>query len=202
LNSRDKRHSVIATWRCGPCWWPAVIDCRSVWIQDEHVFTSAGVSAGIDLALALVEADAGAEVARRVARSLVVFLQRPGGQSQFSPSTSMARPRSSLLRAVTDAVATDPAADHSTAKMAAAAATSPRHLSRLFRAELGLSPAQYVEAVRIDAGLHGLERGLSVSDAATSAGFGTPESMRRAFVARLGVSPRTFQQRFRSSVRT
>jgi transcriptional regulator GlxA family with amidase domain len=174
----------------------------AIWIQDEHVYTSAGVSAGIDLALALAEADAGGEVARQVARSLVVFLQRPGGQSQFSPSTSTARPRSPLLRAVTDAVAADPAADHSTAKMAAAAAISPRHLSRLFRAELGLSPAQYVQAVRIDAGIRGLERGLTVSDAATSSGFGTPESMRRAFVALLGVSPRTYQQRFRSSVRT
>lgn len=174
----------------------------AIWVRDGQVFTSAGVSAGIDLALALVEADAGGEAARQVARSLVVFLQRPGGQSQFSPSTSMARPRSALLRTVTDAVAADPADDHSTAKMAAAAAVSPRHLSRLFQAELGLSPARYVEAVRIDAGKRGLEQGLSVANAAASAGFGTPESMRRAFVARLGVSPRAYQQRFRSSVRT
>jgi transcriptional regulator GlxA family with amidase domain len=173
----------------------------AIWVRDGRVFTSAGVSAGIDLALALVEADAGGEVARQVARSLVVFLQRPGGQSQFSPSSELPRARSAVLRRVTDAVAADPAADHSAVRMAAAAAVSPRHLSRLFRAELGVSPARYVEAVRIDAGKRALERGLSVADAASAAGFGTPESMRRAFVTRLGVSPRTYQQRFRSSVR-
>lgn len=173
----------------------------AIWVRDGHVFTSAGVSAGIDLALALVEADAGGEVAREVARSLVVFLQRPGGQSQFSPSIELPRPRSAVLRAVIDAVAADPASDHSAVKMAAVAAVSPRHLSRLFRAEIGLSPARYVEAVRIDAGKRALERGLSVADAASAAGFGTSESMRRAFVTRLGLSPRTYQQRFRSSVR-
>lgn len=173
----------------------------AIWVRDGHVFTSAGVSAGIDLALALVETDAGGEVAREVARSLVVFLQRPGGQSQFSPSIELPRPRSAVLRSVIDAVAADPASDHSAVKMAAAAAVSPRHLSRLFRAEIGLSPARYVEAVRIDAGKRALERGLSVADAASAAGFGTSESMRRAFVTRLGLSPRTYQQRFRSSVR-
>lgn len=172
----------------------------ALWVRDGHVFTSAGVSAGIDLALALVEADAGEEVARRVARSLVVFLRRSGGQSQFSPPGETARPRSPLLRVVTDAVAADPAEDHSTVTMAAAAAVSPRHLSRLFRAELGLSPARYVEAVRIEAGRRCLEQGMSVADAAIAAGFGYPESMRRAFVTRLGVSPRTYQERFRSSV--
>lgn len=173
----------------------------AMWVRDGHVFTSAGASAGIDLALALVEADAGGEPAREVARSLVVFLRRPGGQSQFSPSSELPRPRSAALRAVCDAVAADPSSDHSTVKMAAAAAVSPRHLSRLFRAEIGLSPARYVEAVRIDAGRRALERGLSVAEAASAAGFGTTESMRRAFVTRLGLSPRTYQQRFRSSVR-
>jgi transcriptional regulator GlxA family with amidase domain len=173
----------------------------AMWVRDGHVFTSAGVSAGIDLALALVEADAGGEPAREVARSLVVFLRRPGGQSQFSPSSELPRPRSAALRAVCDAVAADPSSDHSAVKMAAAAAVSPRHLSRLFRAEIGLSPARYVEAVRIDAGKRALERGLSVAEAAAAAGFGTSESMRRAFVTRLGLSPRTYQQRFRSSVR-
>jgi transcriptional regulator GlxA family with amidase domain len=163
------------------------------------VFTSAGVSAGIDLALALVEKDAGGEVARAVARSLVVFLQRPGGQSQFSPSTAHPRPRSDALRAVTDAVAADPGGDHSIVRMAATAALSPRHLARLFRSELGITPARYVEEVRIDAGKRGLEQGLSVADAARAAGFGTSESMRRAFVLRVGVAPRTYQQRFGSA---
>lgn len=177
------------------------VEPDAIWVQDGPVFTSAGVSAGIDLALALVEKDAGGDLARAVARSLVVFLQRPGGQSQFSPSTSHPRPRSDVLRAVTDAVAADPAADHSIARMAATAAVSPRHLTRLFRAELGITPARYVEEVRIDAGKRGLEQGLGVADTARVAGFGTAESMRRAFVLRVGVSPRTYQQRFRSAAR-
>jgi transcriptional regulator GlxA family with amidase domain len=175
------------------------VEPDAIWVQDGHVFTSAGVSAGIDLALALVEKDAGGEVARAVARSLVVFLQRPGGQSQFSPSTSYARPRSEVLRTVTDAVAADPGGDHSIARMAASAAVSPRHLTRLFRAELGTTPARYVEEVRIDAGKRALEQGLGVADAARTAGFGTSESMRRAFVLRVGVAPRTYQQRFGST---
>jgi len=175
------------------------VEPDAIWVQDGPVFTSAGVSAGIDLALALVEKDVGGDVARAVARSLVVFLQRPGGQSQFSPSTAYPRPRSEVLRAVTDAVAADPGADHSIARMAAAAALSPRHLTRLFRTELGTTPARYVEAVRIDAGKRGLEQGMSVADAARVAGFGTSESMRRAFVLRVGVAPRTYQQRFAST---
>jgi transcriptional regulator GlxA family with amidase domain len=175
------------------------VEPDAIWVQDGPVFTSAGVSAGIDLALALVEKDAGGEVARAVARSLVVFLQRPGGQSQFSPSTSHPRPRSEVLRAVTDAIAADPADDHSIARMAARAAVSPRHLTRLFRAELGLTPARYVEDVRIDAGKRALEQGFSVAGAARAAGFGTSESMRRAFVLRVGVAPRTYQQRFGST---
>jgi transcriptional regulator GlxA family with amidase domain len=175
------------------------VEPDAIWVQDGPVFTSAGVSAGIDLALALVEKDAGGELARAVARSLVVFLQRPGGQSQFSPSTSHPRPRSEVLRAVTDAVAADPAGDHSIARMAAAAAVSPRHLTRLFRAELGLTPARYVEDVRIDAGKRALEQGFSVAGAARAAGFGTSESMRRAFVLRVGVAPRTYRQRFEST---
>jgi transcriptional regulator GlxA family with amidase domain len=176
------------------------VEPDAIWVQDGQVFTSAGVSAGIDLALALVEKDAGSELARAVARSLVVFLQRPGNQSQFSPSTSHPRPRSDLLRAVVDAVASNPGGDHSIAKMAATAAVSPRHLTRLFRAELGITPGRYVEEVRIDAGKRGLEQGLSVADAARDAGFGTSESMRRAFVLRLGLAPRAYQQRFRSTI--
>ena len=175
------------------------VEPDAIWVQDGPVFTSAGVSAGIDLALALIEKDAGAEVARAVARSLVVFLQRPGGQSQFSPSTAHPRPRSEVLRAVTDAIAADPAGDHSIARMAATAAVSPRHLTRLFRAELGLTPARYVEDVRLDAGKRALEQGFSVAGAARAAGFGTSESMRRAFVLRVGVAPRTYQQRFGST---
>lgn len=175
------------------------VEPDAIWVQDGQVFTSAGVSAGIDLALALVEKDAGDELARAVAQSLVVFLQRPGGQSQFEPSTSQPRPQSDVLRVVMDAVAANPGDDHSVWKMAAMAAVSPRHLTRLFRAEMGISPARYVEEVRIDAGKRGLGQGLS-GDAARTAGFGTSESMRRTFFLRVGASPHAYQQRFRSTM--
>lgn len=134
--------------------------------------TSAGVSAGIDLALALalalalVEEDHGGELAREVARSLVVFLQRPGGQSQFSPSLRGPGPRGPVLREVVAAVTADPTADHSTRRPAAIAAVSERQLTRLFRGELDTTPAQYVQAVRFRHGevragrrRHGRRRG-------------------------------------------
>eukprot|EP01133_Synstelium_polycarpum_P028998 gene28998-35376_t len=97
----------------------------AIFIQDGTVFSSAGVTAGIDLALALLERDHGAEMARRVAQLLVVFLQRPGGQSQFSPSLSGPRPRVPALRAVVEAVAADPAGEYSVDELAALAHLSP-----------------------------------------------------------------------------
>jgi transcriptional regulator GlxA family with amidase domain len=132
-----------------------------------------------------------------VAQSLVVFLQRPGGQSQFSPSLALPRPTIPALREITDAVVADPSADHSIATMAARAHVSPRHLTRLFHQELGSSPAKYVESVRVDAAMRLLHRGESVTACAQRVGVGSPETLRRMFVARLGVSPRAYQQRFR-----
>ncbi|GAA1945103.1 GlxA family transcriptional regulator [Amycolatopsis minnesotensis] len=182
--------------------YPAVtVQPDAIFVQDGAVFTSAGVSAGIDLALALLEDDHGDELARQVAQSLVVFLQRPGGQSQFSPPLPRLRPRKPVLRAVFDAVTADPAAEHSIPKLAAQASVSTRHLTRLFADELGTTPAKYVESVRFAHAQAALERGHSVTEAARGAGYGSPESLRRAFVSRLGVPPRAYQQRFRSARR-
>jgi transcriptional regulator GlxA family with amidase domain len=172
------------------------VEPDAIYVQDGTIFTSAGVSAGIDLALALVERDHGEELARSVAQSLVVFLQRPGGQSQFSPSLALPRPSIPVLRKITDAVVADPAADHSVAAMAARAHVSPRHLSRLFHQELGTSPARYVESVRVDAAIRLLHVGESVTACAQRVGVGSPETLRRMFVAHVGVSPRAYQQRF------
>jgi transcriptional regulator GlxA family with amidase domain len=169
----------------------------AIFVRDGDILTSAGVSAGIDLALAMVESDQGEDVARAVAQSLVVFLQRPGDQSQFSPSLALPRPRTTTLRDVTDAVVADPAGEHSVAALAARAHVSARHLSRLFRDELGVSPAKYVESVRVDAAIRLLHAGHSVTAAAGRSGIGSPETLRRMFVTRLGVSPRTYRQRFR-----
>ncbi len=177
------------------------VEPDAIFVRDGNTFTSAGVTAGIDLALALLEDDHGEQLARQVAQSLVVFLQRPGGQSQFSPTLSGPRPRTSALRSVVDAVAADPAADHSTRRLAALAAMSPRHLTRLFHDELGTTPARYVESVRFDGAKSALESGHTVTEAAGRVGYGSPETLRRAFVTRLGVSPSAYQQRFRSAQR-
>ena len=177
------------------------VEPDAIFVRDGSTFTSAGVTAGIDLALALVEDDHGEAMARQVAQSLVVFLQRPGGQSQFSPTLRGPRPHASALRAVFDAVAADPGANHSVPELAARAAMSPRHMTRLFQEQLGTTPARYVEAVRFDRAKASIEGGHSVGEAAERAGYGNPESLRRAFVSRLGLSPRAYQQRFRSAQR-
>jgi transcriptional regulator GlxA family with amidase domain len=170
-------------------------------VEDGPVFSSAGVTAGIDLALALLERDHGGELARMVARSLVVFLQRPGGQSQFSPSMQGPPPKAAPLRTVCDAVAADPTADHSLTKLAATASLSPRHLTRLFQEELGTTPAKYVELIRFDAAKAMLDDGCSVTETAHRSGFGSTESLRRSFIQHAGVSPRAYQQRFQTATR-
>jgi transcriptional regulator GlxA family with amidase domain len=177
------------------------VEPDAIFVEDRGIYTSAGVSAGIDLALALVEADHGGELARRVAQSLVVFLQRPGGQSQFSPSLSLPRPRTTALREVTDAVAADPAGDHSLTALAARAHVSSRHLTRLFHAELATTPSKFVESVRVDAAMRMLNEGHSVAMTARSVGIGSAETLRRAFIARIGVPPRAYQERFRTTQR-
>lgn len=177
------------------------VEPDAIFIRDGDVFTSAGVSSGIDLALALVELDHGAELVRDVARSLVVYLKRAGGQSQFSVLVEADPPPQSPLRAVTDAVAADPAADHSVKTLAARAALSTRQLTRLFQSELGTTPARYVEMVRLDAARAALDAGRTVGETAHVAGFGSPETLRRVFVENLGVSPKAYRERFRSASR-
>jgi transcriptional regulator GlxA family with amidase domain len=175
------------------------VEPDAIFIRDGNVYTSAGVSAGIDLALALVEEDHGAELVRDVARSLVVFLRRAGGQSQFSAMVEANPPRQSAIRAVTDAIAAEPAADHSVRKLAARASLSTRQLNRLFHTDLGTTPARFVEMVRIDAARAALDNGHTVAEAARLAGFGSTETLRRIFVNELGVSPKAYRDRFRTT---
>jgi transcriptional regulator GlxA family with amidase domain len=175
------------------------VEPDAIFVRDGDVYTSAGVSAGIDLALALVEDDHGADLVREVARSLVVYLKRAGGQSQFSALVEAPPPRRSQLRDVTDAIAADPAADHSVRVLAARASLSTRQLTRLFSSELGTTPAQYVERIRIDAARAALDAGRSVAESARLAGFGSAETLRRVFVTQLGISPRAYRDRFRST---
>lgn len=177
------------------------VEPDAIFVRDAHVYTSAGVSAGIDLALALVEDDYGSDIVREVARSLVVYLKRAGGQSQFSVFVESAPPAGSALRPVTDAIAADPAGDHSVNKLAARAALSARQLTRLFHTELSTTPARYVELARIDAARSALDAGSTVAEAARIAGFGSPETLRRVFVSELGVSPKAYRDRFRTAAR-
>lgn len=177
------------------------VEPDAIFVRDGDVFTSAGISAGIDLALALVEQDHGVDLVRDVARWLVVYLKRAGGQSQFSALVEANPPPQSALRVVTDAIAADPAANHSVKSLAARAALSTRQLTRLFRSELGMSPAEYVEMVRIDVARAALDAGRTVTDTAHLAGFGSTETLRRAFVEHLGVSPKAYRDRFRTAIR-
>ncbi|WP_280403597.1 GlxA family transcriptional regulator [Nocardia brasiliensis] len=165
-------------------------------IRDGRYLTSAGVSAGIDMALALVEHDHGPEVARAIARELVVFMQRPGGQSQFSAALDTPRPRTATLRAALDAVLADPAAAHSLDTLAAVAALSTRQLTRLFHAELGTTPARWIERTRLDRAQQLLLEGHTITAAARRSGLGSDETLRRAFARHLGITPTEFKRRF------
>lgn len=169
----------------------------AIYVRDDKVVTSAGVTAGIDLALALVEEDHGPDAARTVARQLVVFLRRPGGQSQFSVWDDVPPARAPALRTVLDAVVADPAADHSLAGMAVRARVSERHLTRLFQRELGITPGQYVTRVRVQAARTLLEScDAGVETVARRSGFGSDETMRRVFLQVLGTTPTAYRQRF------
>ncbi|MYR07855.1 helix-turn-helix domain-containing protein [Gordonia sp. SID5947] len=172
------------------------VDEDAIFVRDGDVYSSAGVVAGIDLSLALVEDDHGAEVARRTAQGLLVYMQRGGGQSQFSASLRGPIPRSSLVRTVTDHIRGNPRLPHTVSSLAAHVNVSARQLTRLFRDELSTTPAGYVAAARFDVARESLHAGFSVSQAAQAAGYSSGEVMRRAFIARIGISPRKYQQRF------
>ena len=177
------------------------VEPDSIFVRSGNTYTSAGVAAGVDLALALVEEDHGAAAARRVAQSLLVHLQRAGGQSQFSASLLTPLPRTPLVRSITDLVSAEPGRPYTVTELAAHAGVSARHLTRLFRSEVGSSPAEYVGIIRFGVARDMLDSGRSVTEAATAAGYGSSEAMRRVFVTRLGISPRKYQQRFRSTSR-
>jgi len=167
-------------------------------ITDGQYVTSAGISAGIDLMLALVEADHGAEVAREVARELVVFMQRPGGQSQFSTAIATPPAKSDPLRQATAAVIADPAADHSLPTLAHQVAVSPRHLTRLFQLELQTTPGRWIERVRLDRAQQLILDGHSITSAARHSGLGSDETLRRAFARHLSTTPSEYKRRFQA----
>jgi transcriptional regulator GlxA family with amidase domain len=177
------------------------LDADAIFVADGPIHSSAGITAGIDLCLALVEADHGAELARDVARHLVVFMQRPGGQAQFSVRLELATTTTeSPLRHVLDDIAHNPTADHSLEALSARAGFSVRHLTRVFQRELGVTPGRYVESVRVEAAKARLQRSDEpLATIAHASGFGSGETMRRAFWRELSTTPATYRERFRTT---
>jgi transcriptional regulator GlxA family with amidase domain len=172
--------------------FPAVeVDPDPIFVRSSaSVWTAAGVCAGIDLALALVEQDHGTELAQTVARYLVLHLRRPGGQTQFAAPVWVARAKRAPIRAVQDAIESEPGGAHSICELAGRAAMSPRHFTRVFTDEVGEAPGAYVERVRTEAARRQLEQTEdTVATIAARCGFGTSETMRRNFIRHVGVSP-------------
>ncbi len=179
--------------------FPSVtVDPEPIFIRSaERVWTAAGVTAGIDLALALVEDDYGHEAAQMVARYLVLYLRRPGGQTQFAGPLWTPRANRAPIRAAQEAIESEPAGAHSIPALARRAAMSPRHFTRVFTREVGEAPGAYVERIRTEAARRRLEEtDDTVTAIAAGCGFGSAESLRRIFVRRLGISPDQYRKTF------
>lgn len=171
-----------------------------IFVHDGAVWTSAGITAGMDLALAMVEEDHGPEVSRAVARMLVMFVQRPGGQAQFSTQLAAQRPTRQPLRDVQAWVTDHLAEDLTVRVLAERAGMSERNFTRVFRAETGLTPAAYVETVRIEAARALLETTDTTIEAiARVCGFGFAETLHRRFKRTLGVTPGQYRHHFSRS---
>jgi transcriptional regulator GlxA family with amidase domain len=169
-----------------------------IFVQDGNVWTSAGITAGIDLALALVEADQGRELALAVARQLVVFLKRPGGQAQFSATLALQH-GNARFEGLHAWIADNLTGDLSVASLAAASSMSERSFVRHYRTATGTTPARAVEQIRVEAARRTLELGMPVKRAAIRCGFGSEETMRRSFLRLVGTSPGAYRERFSSS---
>ena len=168
-----------------------------IYVRDGHVWTSAGVTSGIDLALALVEEDHGIDLAHQVAAWLVVFAQRPGGQSQFSASTTARPARRRELRDLQHWMADHLADDLSVPALAERAGMSERTFARAFRDETGTTPAAYVESLRLEAARRLLETtDLTVAGVAREVGLRSPERLHRAVRRHLGTTPDRYRQHF------
>ena len=173
------------------------VDPNPIFVRDGNVWTSAGVTSGMDLSLALVEEDLGREIAVEIARWLVLFLQRPGGQAQFSSHLSAQLAERRPLRDLQSWIADNLDADLRVEALADRAAMSPRNFARFFRRETGITPAAYVEELRVERARQLLEESAEPIELISArCGFGTPETMRRAFARRVGIPPADYRARF------
>jgi len=169
----------------------------TLFIRQGSIYTTAGVTAGMDLALALVEEDLGREVALAVARLLVMFLRRPGGQAQFSAQLAQQFAEHEPLRELQVHILDHPEGDLSVEALARRVAMSPRNFARVFTREVGATPARFVTALRVETARRLLEETSEDLEAVCAkCGLGTPESMRRAFLRTVGVAPSHYRERF------
>jgi len=169
----------------------------AIYIADDGVYTSAGVTAGIDLALSLVRADCGQELATEVARELVMFMHRPGGQAQFQSQPALPDLSAGPLRQAIELLRTDLERVGNVEMLADAVSVTVRHLSRLFRQELSMTPADYIGQVRLHRAQQLLEKGArSLDQVAEACGLSNADQLRRLFCRRLGITPTEYQQRF------
>jgi transcriptional regulator GlxA family with amidase domain len=177
---------------------PAVeVEPDRIYVRDGRIATSAGVTAGMDLALALLEDDLGGEIARDVARQLVLFLRRPGGQSQFSVQLASPMANRTSLRELQSWIHEHPDADLGVEALSRRMAMSPRNFARIFTRELAVTPARYVENARVEAARQWLEDSRAgLEEIAAACGFGSAETLRRAFQRRLRVSPSAYRGAF------
>lgn len=170
------------------------LDADRIFIRDGDVWTSAGITAGIDLALALIEDDLGADVARKVAQQLVVHQRRPGGQSQFSALVELGG-RTGRFADLMDWIRGHLAEPLTVERLAEQAAMSPRNFARVFTSETGATPAKAVERLRLEAARTAVETGRTpIDQVAEAAGFGDPERMRRAFLRAFGQPPQALRR--------
>jgi transcriptional regulator GlxA family with amidase domain len=196
----DGRRAVTHWGRCAEFArrFPAVhLEPDPIFIRDGDIWTSAGITAGIDLALALVETDLGQPAALAVARQLVVFLKRPGGQAQFSATLTLQQGDARFER-LHAWIADNLRRDLSVTSLADAAAMSERSFIRHYRRATGTTPARAIERLRVEAARQVLEQGLPVKRVAARCGFGSEETMRRSFLRLLGATPQAYRDRFSS----
>jgi transcriptional regulator GlxA family with amidase domain len=177
---------------------PAVLlEPDAIFVADPPFYTSAGVTAGIDLCLSLVEADCGPEVALAVARNLVLFIRRPGGQTQYSAGLNVQAAATPRLRKLIADVSADPSGDCAVPVLAERAGMTERTFSRVFQKETGVSPAAFVELARVDRAKALLETSdWPLARVAERAGFGSLDALHRAFQKRVGATPGEYRQRF------
>jgi len=174
------------------------VDADALFVRDGNIYTSAGITAGMDLALALVEEDHGHEVALTVARQMVLFLKRPGGQSQFSRHLAAQMLPADSLKGLPAWILANLSADLAVEALAARAAMSPRNFARVFLRETGHTPAKFVELARLEHGRQLLEESAaSLDEIAAACGFASGEHMRRTFQRHIGVCPHDYRRRFR-----